>query len=136
MGVNSLSFEQSASLLNALRAEATGTNATSQIINSKDFVSVATTTLAQGYDPVLNALTIGERKLLIVFPCHIGQLQLAGNITPTLGVYLNQRELASIASVAENRPADELSQSVKDGVITLGQGGGGYRYKVFTVDNM
>ena len=57
MGVNSLSFEQSAALLNLLRAEATGTNATSQIVDSKDFVSVATTTLATGYDPVMQAIT-------------------------------------------------------------------------------
>lgn len=57
MGVNSLSFEQSAALLNLIRAEATGTNATSQIVNSADFVSVATTTIAGGYDPVMNAIT-------------------------------------------------------------------------------
>lgn len=57
MGVNSLTFEQSAALLNALRAEATGTNATSQVIDTKDFVSVATTTLAAGYDPVMSAIT-------------------------------------------------------------------------------
>ena len=57
MGVNSLTFEQSAALLNALRAEATGTNATSQVIDTKDFVSVATTTLAVGYDPVMSAIT-------------------------------------------------------------------------------
>lgn len=57
MGVNSLTFEQCAALLNALRAEATGTNATSQIVDTKDFVSVATTTLATGYDPVMSAIT-------------------------------------------------------------------------------
>ena len=57
MGVNSLTFEQSAALLNLLRAEATGTNATSQIVDSKDFVSVATTTVANGFDPVLSSLT-------------------------------------------------------------------------------
>lgn len=57
MGVNSLTFEQSAALLNALRAEATGTNATSQVIDTKDFVSAATTTLAVGYDPVMSAIT-------------------------------------------------------------------------------
>lgn len=58
MGVNSLSFEQSAALLNALRAEATGTNATSQIVNTADFVSVATATIAVGgYDPIMSALT-------------------------------------------------------------------------------
>ena len=56
MGVNSLTFEQSAALLNALRAEATGTNAASQVIDTKDFVSVATTTLAVGYDPVMSAM--------------------------------------------------------------------------------
>lgn len=57
MGVNSLTFQQSAALLNALRAEATGTNATSQVVDTKDFVSVATSTLAFGTDPVMNALT-------------------------------------------------------------------------------
>lgn len=57
MGVNSLTFQQSAALLQLLRAEATGTNATSQIVDTKDFVSVATTTISSGYDPVLSALT-------------------------------------------------------------------------------
>lgn len=57
MGVNSLTFEQSAALLNLLRAEATGTNATSQIVDTKDFVSIATATLATGYDPVMQSIT-------------------------------------------------------------------------------
>lgn len=56
MSVNNLSFEQAATLLNALRKQATGQAAIS-MANEADFVSVATTTLAAGVDPIMNAIS-------------------------------------------------------------------------------
>lgn len=56
MSVNSLSFEQAASLLNAIRKQATGADPVS-MVNSSDFVSVATVTLANGVDPILNSIS-------------------------------------------------------------------------------
>ena len=79
MGVNSLSFEQSAALLNLIRAEATGTNATSQIVNSADFVSVATTTIAGGYDPVMNAITQVLGRTIFSDRRYRGKLGMAHN---------------------------------------------------------
>ena len=51
-----MSFEQSAGLLNLMHQQVTGKNA---IVpqNEADFISVATTTLEAGYDPVINAIT-------------------------------------------------------------------------------
>lgn len=56
MSVNNLSFEQNAAILNALRKQATG-EAPIAMANEADFVSVATTTLQQGVDPVMNAIS-------------------------------------------------------------------------------
>lgn len=97
MGVNSLSFEQAASLLNALRAEATGTNATSQIINSKDFVSVATTTLAQGYDPVLNALTQIIGRTIFSDRRYTGKLSLIQVDSQRWGYITRKLQLTDVA---------------------------------------
>ena len=97
MGVNSLSFEQSAALLNALRAEATGTNATSQIINSKDFVSVATTTLAQGYDPVLNALTQLIGRTIFSDRRYTGKLSLIQVDSQRWGYITRKLQLTDVA---------------------------------------
>ena len=56
MSVNQMSFEQSANLLNLIAGQVTGkTGITPQ--NEADFVSVATTTLQAGYDPVINSIT-------------------------------------------------------------------------------
>lgn len=56
MSVNTLSFEQAASLLNAIRKQATGADPV-QMVNTSDFVSVAQTTLATGVDPILGAIS-------------------------------------------------------------------------------
>lgn len=56
MSVNTLSFEQAASLLNAIRKQATGADPV-QMVNTSDFVSVAQTTLASGVDPILGAIS-------------------------------------------------------------------------------
>ena len=56
MAVNNMTFEQAAAVLNELREQVTGVSGTAPV-NTSDFVSVATTTLKQGYEPVLNAIT-------------------------------------------------------------------------------
>lgn len=55
-GVNSMRFEDASAILNNIRKQVTGESAIA-IENSADFVSVATTLLQSGYDPVLNAIT-------------------------------------------------------------------------------
>lgn len=56
MTVNTMNFEQSSAVLNSIRKQVTGEDAIA-ITNTSDFVSVATKTLQQGYDPVLEAIT-------------------------------------------------------------------------------
>lgn len=56
MAVNSLTFNQCATLLNAINRQATGQNNITPT-NTAEFVTLATTTLATGYDPVINAIS-------------------------------------------------------------------------------
>lgn len=56
MSVNNMSFEQAATLLNAIQNQVTGT-ANVTATNVDEFISVAQKTIAAGYDPVLNAIT-------------------------------------------------------------------------------
>ena len=56
MSVNQMTFEQAASILNNIHKEVTGESA-GLILDTSDFISVATKTIAAGYDPVLRAIT-------------------------------------------------------------------------------
>lgn len=56
MSVNTMNFEQAATLLNAVNAQVTGRVGITPT-NTSGFVSLATTTLQAGYDPVLQAIT-------------------------------------------------------------------------------
>ena len=56
MAVNTMSFEDASAILNNIRQQVTGETALAPV-NTSEFVSVATTLLQQGYDPVLNAIT-------------------------------------------------------------------------------
>lgn len=55
--VNQMGFNQVASTLNAIQQQVTGQTEITPISNTYDFISVATTTLRNGYDPVLNAIS-------------------------------------------------------------------------------
>lgn len=55
MAVNSLAFEQAATLLNALYSQTTGKTALA-VVDERDFVTVATKTLSTGVDPIANAV--------------------------------------------------------------------------------
>lgn len=56
MSVNTMNFEQAATLLNAVNAQVTGRVGITPT-DTSGFVSLATTTLQAGYDPVLNAIS-------------------------------------------------------------------------------
>lgn len=56
MGVNDLTYEQISTVLNDITEQVTGKKVLGNI-DSQDFTSVATTALAAGYDPVLNAIS-------------------------------------------------------------------------------
>ena len=57
MSVNTMTFEQSAAFLTGLYEEATGQKPTIQIANTANFISVGTTLIQGGFDPIVNALT-------------------------------------------------------------------------------
>lgn len=56
MSVNTMNFEQAAQLLNAVNAQVTGKTGIAPT-DTSGFVSLATATLQQGYDPVMNAIS-------------------------------------------------------------------------------
>lgn len=56
MSVNTMTFEQAGAFLTALYKEATGQNPTIQIANTADYVSVGTTLLQGGLDPVVQGM--------------------------------------------------------------------------------
>ena len=56
--VNDLSFVQAAAILNELKSQATGQKSLTPINNLGDWISVASTTLATGYDPVMGAISL------------------------------------------------------------------------------
>lgn len=56
MSVNTMSFEDASAILNNIRQQVTGETSIAPV-NTAEFVSVGTTLLQTGYDPVLNAIT-------------------------------------------------------------------------------
>ena len=56
MSVNNMSFEQAATLLNAIHTQVTGETGIAPT-DVSGFISVATATLKAGYDPVINAIS-------------------------------------------------------------------------------
>lgn len=56
MSVNNMTFEQAASILNGIHRQVTGENSIAPV-DTSEFISVATKTIAAGYDPVLQAIT-------------------------------------------------------------------------------
>ena len=56
MSVNTMTFEQAATMLNAVHSQVTGKTQIAPT-DVHEFISVAQKTLAAGYDPVLNAIT-------------------------------------------------------------------------------
>lgn len=56
MSVNNMSFEQAATLLNAIHTQVTGETGIAPT-DVSSFISIATATLKAGYDPVINAIS-------------------------------------------------------------------------------
>lgn len=56
MSVNTMAFEDAAAILNNIRKQVTGETAVAPLTTA-DFISVATTVLQAGYDPVMGAIT-------------------------------------------------------------------------------
>lgn len=56
MSVNTMTFEQAAAILNNIKSQVTGESGLAPV-NTSEFISVATKTIAAGYDPVLRAIT-------------------------------------------------------------------------------
>ena len=56
MSVNTMAFEQAAAILNNIKAQVTGETGLAPV-DANEFVSVATKTIAVGYEPVLKAIT-------------------------------------------------------------------------------
>lgn len=107
-----MTFEQSAALLNALRAEATGTNATSQVIDTKDWTSAATTTLAAGYDPVLSSLTQLIGRTIFSDRRYTGKLGIMQVDRQTWGYITRKLSLADVDWENEEQYALTDGQSV------------------------
>lgn len=57
MGVNDMTFEQSAAFLNDIVEQATGAKPTIDVIDTGSFTTVAQTLLKTGYDPVLSSIS-------------------------------------------------------------------------------
>ena len=57
MAANEMSFNQIATLLNAIQAQATGVQPAAVALNTRDFVTQAQTVLKTGYDPIGQAIS-------------------------------------------------------------------------------
>ncbi len=66
MAVNTLTFNQLATVLNAVHSQATGKTGITPT-NTGEFVSVAQQTLLAGYDPVMNAITQVLQKTIFSY---------------------------------------------------------------------
>lgn len=55
--VNNMGFNQVAATLNAITKQVTGQTELAPITNTADFISVASTTLKAGYDPIMSAIS-------------------------------------------------------------------------------
>lgn len=69
-GVNNMSYQQAAVLLNTLASQATG-KATITPTNTSEFISVAQTALLNGYDPLINSISqVLSRSIFSIRPYY------------------------------------------------------------------
>ena len=105
---NTLTFTQTAAILNAIHSQVTGAQ-TLQTINTQNFVAVAQTTLKAGYEPVLNAISqILSRTIFSVRPYS---RKLAGLKADAVRYGNHVRKLV----VLDNEWEDDQSRSLTDG---------------------
>ena len=109
MSVNTMSFEQASTVLNSIRKQVTGEEAIA-ITNTSDFVSVATKTLQQGYDPVLNAITqMVSRTIFSIRPYN----------RKFAGIKMDSEQWGSITrklSIADKDFENDVRFELEDGV--------------------
>ena len=126
---NTPEVAQGATLLNAVVKQATGQNAIGNLSNLSTFISTATTLLALGKDPVLNALTqVMETTVFAERPYDQPLASLAipgdrwGNIIRKLAPVADEMEdddawLWPVAYDASQNPADGYHESVDPFII-------------------
>lgn len=109
MSVNTMSFEQASTVLNSIRKQVTGEEAIA-ITNTSDFVSVATKTLQQGYDPVLEAITqMVSRTIFSIRPYN----------RKFAGIKMDSEQWGSITrklSIADKDFENDVRFELEDGV--------------------
>ena len=94
MGVNTVTFQQSAAVLNDIVKQATGRTALAT--TTPDFISVAQTALSLGKDAIINALSnVLARTIFSIRPYSASMLGLEKDL-PTWGQYM--RKLNIVAS--------------------------------------
>lgn len=109
MAVNNMSIEQAYRLIAELHEQATGQKVAAPV-DLSDFISVATTTLAAGYEPVLNAISqVIGRTLVAVRPYSRKFAGLEYSNEKWGGI---TRKLSFIDTAAIDNPAFELVDGV------------------------
>lgn len=96
MAVNDLSFNQVATILNAVQEQATGQKAITAT-NTKDFVACAQTALKTGYDPLFNAISQVLGKT--IFSARPYNRKFKGLENSELG-YLNHTRKLAVADLS------------------------------------
>lgn len=108
MSVNQMNFEQSAALLNDVHEQVTGKKQIAPT-NSSDFVSVATTLLQAGYDPIINAITQVIGRTIFSNRAYRGKLS---------GIEVDNQRFGSVTrklSVVDKDFEDSAEFSLVDG---------------------
>ena len=108
MSVNQMNFEQSAALLNDVHEQVTGKKQIAPTTSS-DFVSVATTLLQAGYDPIINAITQVIRRTIFSNRAYRGKLS---------GIEVDNQRFGSVTrklSVVDKDFEDSAEFSLVDG---------------------
>lgn len=94
MGVNTVTFQQSATILNSIVSQVTGKS--SVISTEADFISVAQTALSLGKDAIINALSNVLSRTVFVNRPYSAKMKGLEKDLPTWGAYM--RKLAVVDS--------------------------------------
>lgn len=108
MSVNQMNFEQSAALLNDVHEQVTGKKQIAPTTSS-DFVSVATTLIQAGYDPIINAITQVIGRTIFSNRAYRGKLS---------GIEVDNQRFGSVTrklSVVDKDFEDSAEFSLVDG---------------------
>lgn len=102
MAVNEMTFEQSAVILNDIQNQVTGVK-NPAAVDTKDFVSIATTVLAAGNDPVMNAINqVLSRTIFSIRP-YSAKFRLAEITETAFGNHTRKLKVADKPIVEDER---------------------------------